>query len=324
MTTCKALTDLRDKDVLKVLVLGNSHGLDSTHFLGEVFKVECPGKKVILGALYYDGCRMWQHADFLPNEKDVYWYLKNATFDGASGTVEGEKWVTTKKVTALSGIADEQWDIVVMQQMNTQSGLEGDYEQKEFDTVVNYILKHQEKEPVFLWNMVWANPDGDAYHTAGSGLCHPGNPENWATNLRNWFPGENGKYCRNVLYDNIVRCAEKCIVPMERFADILPVGTAIQYALNVLDRPEENMFRDYTHLSDYGRMVVAYVWYAKIMGISRFDYIKLQDMPISLHNSKSTYPCFNETVITVSEKDKEDLRKAVNYALEKPLTNPVK
>lgn len=318
------LNSIKDPDVLKILVLGNSHGLDSTHFLPEVFKAEHPGKKVIVGALYRDGCRMWQHADFLPNEKEVYWYLKNATFEGVPGTTEDVKWVTTKNVAARVGIADEQWDVIVMQQMNTQSGLEGDYEQKEFDTVVDYILKHQEKAPIFLWNMVWANPDGEIYHTPGSGLCNPVNSADWTEKHKNWFPGEDGKYSRNVLYDNIVRCAKKIIAPMERFADILPVGTAVQYALNVLGREEENMYRDYTHLSDYGRMMAAYVWYAKIMGISHFDSVKLEDMPIALHNSKSTYPRYNETVIPLSETDKEDLRKAVNYALENPLTNPRK
>ena len=332
-----------DDDVLRVLILGNSHGLDATNFLAEVFKAEAPGKKVVIGALYYDGCNIAQHANFLTNNAPVYDYYKNATFDYSKGVNNdgtwrinfgaGEKRADNSDVlvTAQAGLTDEEWDIIVMQQMNHRSGRDEDFVENQFKTVISYLDSTQNSDATLLWHMVWANPDTEDYLNRtgdeNNTLDHP-NRENWLSQHDSWFPGENGVYVENgtydmdYLYSEIVRCAKTYITTNSEFTDIIPSGTAIQYALNEQGRALSEMYRDYTHMSDYGRLVAAYCWYATIMGIDQLDSVNIGNLPAALHHSKSTYPTVSDSLIQVSDADKTKLMAAVNYALANPLTNP--
>lgn len=332
-----------DDDVLRVLILGNSHGLDATNFLAEVFKAEAPGKKVVIGALYYDGCNIAQHANFLTNNAPVYDYYKNATFDYSKGVNNdgtwrinfgaGEKRADNSDVlvTAQAGLTDEEWDIIVMQQMNHRSGRDEDFVENQFKTVISYLDSTQNSDATLLWHMVWANPDTEDYLNRtgdeNNTLDHP-DRENWLSQHDSWFPGENGVYVENgtydmdYLYSEIVRCAKTYITTNSEFTDIIPSGTAIQYALNEQGRALSEMYRDYTHMSDYGRLVAAYCWYATIMGIDQLDSVNIGNLPAALHHSKSTYPTVSDSLIQVSDADKTKLMAAVNYALANPLTNP--
>ena len=45
-----------EDDVLRMIVIGNSHGYDSTQLLWKVYQTQNPDKKVQIGAMYYSGC----------------------------------------------------------------------------------------------------------------------------------------------------------------------------------------------------------------------------------------------------------------------------
>ena len=45
-----------EDDVLRMIVIGNSYGYDSTQLLWKVYQTQNPDKKVQIGAMYYSGC----------------------------------------------------------------------------------------------------------------------------------------------------------------------------------------------------------------------------------------------------------------------------
>lgn len=320
---------VEQKDVIKILEIGNSHGLDSTNLLIEVIKKENPNAKVIVGALYKSGCRLEEHYNYMATNAASYSYHKNATFtDGVSGINTDGSWKVTKNVTAYYGLQDEDWDIITLQQMNHWSGRDYLYIPSQMNYIVNYIKNNKqnpENEPKLMWNMIWANPQGDLMTNRDQ------YDKNWSGN-HGAFKDENGKYSTDVLFANIARCTQTHVMSRGDFVDVLPVGTAIQYALkqyrtnNAENKTAEEiaagayqnyLYRDYTHVSDYGRLMIAYVWYAKIFGVDKLEDIKVTTIPENLQFTEyDSYPTSRE----INATEKQLLIDAVNWAIKNPYT----
>lgn len=135
--------------------------------------------------------------------------------------------------------------------------------------------------------------------------------------------------CMDLLYSDIIANTQKHLVDTSAFLGenyyefIIPSGTAVQYALRSLDtvRTQSEIYRDYTHMSDYGRLIAAYLWYAKIMGLSKIDNVGINAIPSVLHHSKSTFPT-TESGYAVDDQMKLDIIECVNWALEHPFELP--
>lgn len=312
--------------MLKVLVLGNSHGLDATNMLYEVFQDQNPQQKVLVGALYYSGCNMTQHKTFITNNDPVYSYHKNY------GQNQDRSWDIYYNSTVLTALEDEQWDIIVMQQMNHRAGMDnaewGNYRADDWQFVIDYLKEHQDYEPRLAFHMVWANPDQEEYRDPNSPLSHPTKTNNdWVNTHDQKFPGADGKYDIDVLYNSIVSCTQKYLVDTTAFLGenyyefIIPSGTAVQYALRELNRTQAEIYRDYTHMNDYGRLLVAYLWYAKIMGVDKIDSVGINAIPAVLHHSNSSFPT-TASGYAVTADMKADIIASVNWALENPFNLP--
>ena len=94
-----------EDDVLRMIVIGNSYGYDSTQLLWKVYQTQHPDKKVQIGAMYYSGCSIEQHLNHIGQGSAVYDYKR---------TDENGTWVTTNDVTLETGLLDQQWDIVIL------------------------------------------------------------------------------------------------------------------------------------------------------------------------------------------------------------------
>ena len=305
-----------EQAILKVLTIGNSHSLDSTRLLYEIFKLEAPEQKVVLGVMYYSGCTMTQHTSFIVNEKAEYEYYKN----------EDGNWNTMKGSTLEYALKDEQWDIVVMQQMNSNAGMEECYVAGEYLTVINHVLDNQKVKPQFAFNVTWSNPDNyDLYLKDGAPLGLS-NTAGWRQTHETHFAGADGKFDRVKHYEKIMELTQKYLVDSTDFLGqkyyeyMIPSATAIEYAVTMLERPQEEMYSDYTHVSDFGSLMVGYLWYAKLMGLDSVKEIKLNEVPRALHRHNSTYPSIYD--MTFTEEMKADALEAVNYALAHPYSLP--
>ena len=330
-----AAWESEEKGTLKILVLGNSHGLDATNLLPEVFYQERKAgnhdQDVLIAALYYGGCKVSQHHSFLKDNLQEYTYHKNYA------TQSGETWVV-KDATCLDALQDEQWDIILMQQMNTNAGNESDYKAADWKFVADYLLNNQDLKPTLGFHMTWANPDDyelflndDAPYNIRY-ISTYSDPTSWRKNHEKLFPDTEGKYEQDVMYAEVMRLTQKYIVNSSSWLGknyfdsryIMNSATPIQYAQTVLGREQLNIYRDYTHVSDYGRLIVAYQWYAQLMGLEEIDAVNVDVIPANLRHKNSKYPTDPAVTgaSTVDAQMKSDLIASVNWALKNPWNLP--
>ena len=81
------------------------------------------------------------------------------------------------------------------------------------------------------------------------------------------------------------------------------------------------MYRDYTHLSDYGRLLVAYQWYAQLMGLEKIETVKVDALPANLHQDKSMYPAMPDYTNTQEMKEEAGQLLEENADLEQKIEN---
>ncbi len=316
--------------ILKILVVGNSHGLDSTRMLYDVFAEQAPEQKVIVANLHYDGCQIAQHAQFMTNNEAKYQYHKNE--DGTWQLNFGGKW--NNYCTAEQGLTDENWDVIITQQMNYRAGIAVEYNAKLFNTVVDYIWDSQVGMPKLMWHMVWANPDDyENFLAPGAPYSIGGQTDlqrtaNWRNNHEISFgDGTYGSYQSRKLYDAITMHAQDKLIDTTKFlgknvfADIIPTATTIQYAHEILKYTDLELYSDYTHASDFSRLMASYTWFAKIMGVQEITHVDLDAINPDHHRSNSRFPSV-DSGYALTEKMKSDIIKAVNWALAHPYTLP--
>lgn len=306
-----------EEGILKVLILGNSHSLDATNLLYEVFHTEAPEQKLVLGALYYSGSNIQQHKNFLTGNKQVYTYHKN------DGTQPNRTWVV-KDATCLDALQDEQWDMIFMQ----ATGASPDLFNNDWQVVADYLMNHQDIAPKLALHYSWACPDDyELYLNDDAPYKHPTIPTSWRTRLERLY-GVDGKYSQSNMYQLGVAALKEHLIDSTEitgraFDLVIPTCTTVQYAYAVLGRDHEELYRDYTHLNDYGRLMVAYNWYAAIMGIEELTEVNLDAIPAALKHRNSQFPAADAGGnYIVTEDMKADILEAVNWTLKNPYSLP--
>lgn len=304
----EAAEKAEEDSVLKILALGNSHTNDSTQMLYEVFRANSD-QKVVIGRMYYSGCTLTQHMNFSKNNEPVYTYYKN----------ENGTWVANENTTMLTALKDEKWDVVILQEGSTKIDSATSYDVTGLEYMIQYVKDHAVVEPQISWNMTWTHPTGEYYvgydpaTNKATGKGHPTDPAGWYNRYNTKFNLD-----QEYMYEVVTECTKKFIVTDERdFELFIPSGTVIQYAKFVLGLEEQELYRDYTHLNDYGRLMISYLWYAKLMGLDNIsDLTILDEIPEALRNSKSEYPANHK----ITQEMKDNIVAAVNYALQNPWT----
>lgn len=331
-----------ETQTLKVLLVGNSHSLDTFHLLYDVIEAEgipqnnpYGAKSVELGVLYYGGCRMSKHAEHAKGDVAAYDYYR------VGPSTNGE-WVKTPSTTMKTGLQAEKWDIVVLQEMSMEQGIfEAGYTSNATTStqyVCNYIKRTLGYTPEFRWNQVWSNPtipdccDEENYTTDaqyktkwiyklqtpayGGYLDGYYSWENRAMSFYGNDPQQQHILMTEYLQDHIIgkygiKTADQVVNP----------GTTMMYALNKLtldgssyDRltNEKFAYRDYTHLSDVSRVMVSYLWYAELFGLDSIDSIKYTTIPAAMRAKDQSA----DVVLTKAMQN--NMIEAVNYTLENP------
>lgn len=304
----KAAYEAHEEETLKILTIGNSHANDSNWQLRNVFQQQNPDKKVVVGILYYSGCTVAEHVSFAQNNSAEYQYYKNET-----GT-----WThDTAYDTMLKALEDEHWDIILLQEMNISLGQESSFQNNNIQTLIDYVNAHTTSTPKIGFNMVWANPVTAAYLDADTRMTH--SMEN-GQSLDGWINTYERVYNtdQQYMFQCILDNTNKYIVANDAFDDacIMPSGTAVQYAHNVLGLTDLDLYRDYTHLSDFSRLMVSYLWYAQLTGetFDSIDDIKVAAIPQDLRHSRFT----SEGALTITDEMKQVMLSAINYALDHP------
>lgn len=251
---------------LRILAIGNSFSVDAMQHLYAVAAAEGV-TEIVLGNLYIGGCPLDKHWSNAESNAEEYKYYKNTM---------GEWALTPQNVSLLHGLQDEPWDIITMQQSSPNSGLTDTYEPY-LSQLVDFVNENKTNpEGKLYWHMTWAyqsDSTKDAFAKYGND--------------------------QHTMYLGIVNALKQVVEPSNAFDKILPVGTAIQNARTSF--MGDTLTRDGFHLSNMGRVIAAYTWYAVINGetlyavnIDRADTLKLTD------------------------SDKRVIVEAVNAAIENP------
>lgn len=299
-TTPSTTEEAAPKQFLKVLTLGHSLAVDSNHMLALVAKAEgYEGLEV--GTLYYSGCPLWRHVEYLKEDTKAY-SLFYSTSNDATNPPQ-----VMDNISMRDALVYRDWDLIVMQGGVFELAEDEAFTDGNIQTIQAYVNEHKlNKDAVFAWHMPWAfatDPELQEVYTQQIGSER--NPY-----AEGYKPYNND---RLILYNNFCKMVEKHILTDETFQFLIPTGTAIENAMSSY-LTEKDLIRDYAHANDYGRLIAAYTWYCKLANVEQLDQIKLTTIP---QNFLKTNAGFGD--MTLTETQQALLIESVNNALKQPL-----
>ena len=283
--------------VLKVLTLGHSLAVDCGHMLALIAATE-GYESMKVGTLYYSGCPLYKHVEFLrANSPEYSLYISTTDEPNSPPTIMSD-------VTMKDAIKFEYWDIIIMQGGVFEIADDSKYKDGNIQEIQAYVNEHK-LNPLakFAWHMAWAPPTENSLRDK---YPYPDNN----TYYSSYVPyGDD----RTTLYKAIAKCVEENILTDDTFEFMIPGGTAFENALSSY-LEEKDIHRDYVHASDLSRVMVSYLWYCKLVGIEKLDAIKLDKIPKNFFKSLQ-----NAEDYVLTDADKAIIIESVNNALANPL-----
>lgn len=297
----------KDDGVLRVLMIGHSLGNDAMWMQPAVFRNENPDMKVVIGFLYYSGCKLSAHVEYAKQTAAVYGYLEydsekndywckadsmgNMNPHQYGSSVSGADPSSGISQTSLFAIQRQDWDVVVTQgyPWEVVKVKSTSYDPNLVDNMAylkQYVLDNdidKETTPKFGWNMVWTFPDDDT-------LIRENDRKTMDLN----FAKVEDYYTKSA---QIVRDE---LMPEFNFAYVMPSSTAYINALSGYKTTGE-MYRDYAHASDFGRVMIAYLWYCALTGT---DIAECKFAPINYQYQKDEAAYLMKQDLVITEEDK--------------------
>lgn len=297
LCACRVPPDTqKEKDTMKLLIIGNSHSIDAFHFLYDAFKDQLPEQKLTIGVLHFSGCSISTHLQFATHNKPMYVYFLN----------EDGNWVITEDNKMRNVLKDQRWDMVMFQA--AKSDLDESLNEAGRRGLEEYVRKFTAEDVQFLWHTSWPSPNDDRFFVPGVV------PEGYKENLQNLY-GFDPANQFTVLTD----MAKAHILTDEHYAKAVCTGSAIMHAHKALLIPQAKLWRDHTHLSDFGRLMAAYAMYAQLTG-NKVETVGIDVIP----GEKRHFMFREEGDLTVTDHMKKSIANAANHSLSDPWTVPGK
>lgn len=289
----------KEAKVMKILTLGSSSSVDSNHMINLVAATEGIGdyEEIVIGTLYYSGCSLSQHVKFLTEDASKYTLYLSST------ATAGQPPATTPNMSMKNALRYDYWDIIVLQGSNGQTDKEETYTNGNIETIKDYVNQHK-LNPLaqFAWHFTGVpSTDPDLLST------YPYTPNPYITQM------EKYNFDRPAYFAPRAANIEKFIAPDDSYKFIVCSGTASMNASSSY-LTEKDILRDYTHATDFSRVILSYTWYANIMGLEKLDAIKLDAIPKKFLNSTQ-----NKAIDRpLTEMEKAIILESVNNALANP------
>lgn len=287
-----------EEKILRVLTIGHSLAVDCGNTLNRVFAAEGTGEydEVYIATLYYSGCPLYKHVNFLTSNSPEY-----NLYISSSATPEDPP-VITDGVTMQDALKFQYWDIIIMQGGVFEIAESATYTDGKIQVIQNYVREQTlNSDPVFAWHMAWATPVDTTLRD-----MYPKSPNSYYSSYEKF---DNN---RTNFYNGITKCVGDHIMTDETFQFMIPSATVLENALSSY-LEENDIHRDYAHASDYGRVMAAYAWYCRIMGVEQISEVKMDTVPLNFLKNKNN----GDLVFTQAQKD--ILIESVNNALKEPL-----
>ena len=240
--TCSACGDSRTEAIpatktLKVLAIGNSFSSDATEYLWDIAK-SGGVEKIIIGNLYIGGCALDKHYSNIKASAGAYTYYKNTN----------GKWSSASGVSVQKGLADEEWDIVTVQQASGSSGVETTY--APLARILEFLAQNEPNADVY-WHLTWAYQQNSTHSS---------------------FPTYGKDQMK--MYNSILKAYDSKVKAEKSIVGVIPSGTAVQNLRS--SYIGDTITRDGYHMSyDYGRYTVALTWFAYLTGgdVDKVDWL---------------------------------------------------
>ena len=283
-------------NILKVLTLGHSLAVDCGHMLNRIAAAE-GYDSLKIGTLYYSGCPLPKHVQFLTNNSPEYnLYISESKTPDMPPVISND-------VTMEYALRFDYWDIVIMQGGVFEIARNDTYQDGNIQTIQKYVQEKCLNPNVkFAWHMAWAPPVTNELRDQ-----YPYPEDN--TYYSSYIPYSDD---RSTLYQAIAKCVETNIVTDETFQFVIPTGTAMENALSSY-LEETDLHRDYVHATDFARVMNSYVWYCKIMGIEELKEVKMDTIPVAFFKSTQ-----GGTDRVLTDAEKAIILESVNNTLKTP------
>ena len=275
---------------LKIMILGSSRSVNTFYMLYDVFKDQMPDQEIVVGIMYYSGCSMSMHKDFIQRNAQVYRYYLNT-----NGI-----WKITEPVTMEQGLKDQKWDVVFLQAGNGDLANQMNLDCRLYitDYVDTMISDHPHE---FWFHTTWFNSTDPVLYENANTTIDPATVDQYKT------------------LNQGIDAAKAYVFKDAMFSGQICSGTPMIYALKVLEIPEVDLYRDHTHLSDYGCLLVGYSFYTQFTG-NPVTQINL-DL-LTANKRQPQYQSKGDLVIT--EEMKQNMITTAEYTRLNPWTAPVK
>lgn len=256
---------------LRILAIGNSFSQDAVKHLYKIAEDPAVGVELSVGNLVIGGCPLERHANNIRDNIRGYTYETFKKVNGEFKENSRSGW------SIKAALFAEDWDIISIQQVSGLSGMIDTYNE-DLDYIVEY-LRTNKPDAEIVWHMTWAYAQSSSH-------------------------GDFSKYNKDqmTMYNKIVECAKKRILPFPEISRVTPSGTAIQNLRTSFIGDTLN--RDGYHLKyNIGRYTAGMTWLKCLTGwdIDDVEYTPvIKDQP------------------DITPKQLVAIKEAVNNAFYKP------
>jgi len=217
--------------LVRVLCIGNSFSWDAVE---QELVPLCnqKGVQVEIHNLYYGGCSLRQHVQFMLQDTAAYSHRV---------CTNAMPRVVKDTISLKQALRDGQYDYISFQQASYDSGIRDSYEP--WLTMLIDTVRVYQPNAVLCWMQTWAY---------SKDAKHPAYPRYHSNQLE--------------MYDSIVSCTQYVqTITNHQPLVLIPCGKAIQNARQT--KLGDTMCRDGYHLNyTYGRYTAACVWYEILTG----------------------------------------------------------
>ena len=294
-----------DDGVFKVLMIGQSLAQDTVWQLCEVLRTEMPDREFLVVDLY-KSIALNEHCMNIRHNIATYDYIvfQNGTFQ------------KNRNYTINQALTAHQWDVIIFNDATYPTTRAEEFTDGDHQFMIDHIRKTAAPGYRLAYNATPANPTSALLYAPGR--ADP--PEVVRERFAIEFGGSRNEYYKRIC-DNM----EKYIESDPQYDLVLHGGTAIQYASETHGVPEADperkydLYRDYVHLSDFGRLLVAYQLYAQIFGLTELTEVNVNKIPKEMR-ATAREQAFGDLEITPAHK--EAIIASVNFALKNPNKAP--
>ena len=296
-TTAKPLVDV-EKKKLNVLIIGNSHSIDAFWLLYQAYMDQHPNTDLCVGILHYNGAAIDEHINFLETGEAVIRYYRNST----------GWWHIQYDVTAEAVLTDRPWDVIMMQPAKediADETLNQDGRHRLAALVDRYVTTPHE----FVWHVSWPSPNDEIFFSPDYIRQPPVGYKDKLTRLYGFNPITQFRLQTEM--------TQKFVLDDTLYSNAICSGSAVMHALLTQGMEQLDLWRDYTHLSDYGRLMVGYAITAQLTGVP-IGEIGIDEIPIRWRHKQNK----SQGPQTVTPEMKQGIVEAANHSLKDPWNVP--